>query len=194
MVRMVCYDRHVLADKLLDVPQEFRLIVTVAERNGDAGCAGAACPPDAVNIGLGDVRQLEVEDVADFLDIDTAGGDVCGHEDPDAAGTEPLHGAVALGLAFVAVDGFALDSLLVEVLDDLVGAMFGPGKNERRRHFRQGKHVREQHTLVVLRHEVHALVDEFGGRGNGRHFDTHRVAQDGAGKRQDGRRHRRREK
>ena len=59
----------------LDVAEQVALF-RVAERYGDARGASACRAPDAVNIALRHIRQLEVHDVRDLVDIDAARGDI----------------------------------------------------------------------------------------------------------------------
>ena len=49
------------------------------EGEGLAGATGPAGPADAVDVGLGVLRQVVVDDVGDVLDVDAAGGDVGRH-------------------------------------------------------------------------------------------------------------------
>src|SRR5215475_13339191 len=76
--RSVVGRRNGHADQLLDVAQVRRLFA-VAERDRDACCPGSRGAADAVYIGFWHVRQIEIHDVADAVDIDTArcnvGGD-----------------------------------------------------------------------------------------------------------------------
>ena len=44
---------------------------------------GPGCPSNAVHVVLGDVRQIEVDDVANIIDIDPARGDVGRNEGID---------------------------------------------------------------------------------------------------------------
>ena len=97
------------ADELLDVAQEGQLFA-VAERDGDAVGAGARGAADAVHVGLRHVRQVEVDDVADAVDVDAAGGDVGGDQRRDLAAAERRQRALALALRFVAVDGVGRDA------------------------------------------------------------------------------------
>ena len=70
------------AGQALDVAQEVALL-RVAERDGDAGGAGACRAADAVDIALRHVRQLELHDVRDLVDVDAARGDVGGDQGAD---------------------------------------------------------------------------------------------------------------
>src|SRR5204863_8647313 len=76
--------RDVLADQLLD--RGDRLAV-FGRRQGQraAGSAGAPGAADAVDVILGVVWHVEIEDVAEALDIEAARRNVAGDEQPDRA-------------------------------------------------------------------------------------------------------------
>ena len=61
--------------------------------------ARPAGPADAVDVVLGDHRQLVVDDVGKLLDVDAAGGDLGRDEDRDAARLEVIERPDALRLA-----------------------------------------------------------------------------------------------
>ena len=98
------------AQEGLDVAQERRL-VHAHERDRLAVGARAAGPTDAVDVVLGDHRQLVVDDVGQLLDVEAAGGDVGRHEDGDAALLEVGQRLDPLGLALVAVDRGGVDAV-----------------------------------------------------------------------------------
>ena len=102
--RMVGVDRDRLADGLLDVAQE-RALFRIAERDGDAVIAGARGAADAVDVALRLVRQVEIDDMGDAVDVDAAGGDVGRHQHADLAVAEILERLLAGVLGLVAVDG-----------------------------------------------------------------------------------------
>src|SRR6185503_4016815 len=112
-----CRDRH--ADQPLDVAQISALLV-VAERYGDAVAAGARGAADAVDVALGDVRQVVVDDVADAVDVDAACGNVGGDQGAQRAGAEGTEHALTLVLRLVAVDRFGGEARLLQRAHDLV--------------------------------------------------------------------------
>src|SRR4051812_86365 len=63
--------RNALVDQLLDIAQEGALLA-VAERDGDTVGAGARRTADAMDIALGNVRQVEIDDMGDAVDVDPA--------------------------------------------------------------------------------------------------------------------------
>src|SRR5437764_10969339 len=111
-----------LARRALDVAQ-IAALVRAAERDRDAGCAGACGTADAMDILLGHVGQIEVHHMADTRDVDPARCDVGGDQHRHVARLEAGESALALRLALVAVDRAGGDACGVELLYDLVGAM-----------------------------------------------------------------------
>ncbi len=86
----------------------------VAQRDRLAGLARARGAADAMDIGLGDLGQLEIDDMGDAVDVDAARGDVGGDQRARRARAERREGALALALALVAVNGERADSRFVE--------------------------------------------------------------------------------
>lgn len=121
--------RNLLASDLLNVTKQTALF-PITECNCDAVCAGARGPADAVNIRLGNVRQVEVDDVADAIDVDTTCGDICCDQHMGASGAEVIERVNTLALAFVAMDGGRVDAGGVKGANDLVGAVLGLGEHK----------------------------------------------------------------
>src|SRR3546814_19290402 len=69
-------DAQLLRRQLLDVAEVGAFVLVVNERYGDAFAAGTRGAADAVHVLLRNVRQLEIEDVADARHVDAARGDV----------------------------------------------------------------------------------------------------------------------
>ncbi len=189
---MVLDDGDLLADQLFDV-LEIRKLVEIAEADGKPAPARAACAADTVDVGLGDVRQVVVDDERQVADVDAARGDVGGDEDADLAALEALERLDARGLALVAVDRHRLDALAAELLDHAVGPVLGRGEDQDGLLVAPGEKPREQTPLVGLVHLVDALFDRVDGRGLRRHLDADRPIQDLLRQLRDLLRHRRRE-
>ena len=73
------HNRNILADQFLDIAEEITF-TTVAERDRYTTGTGATGTADTVYIGFGNIGQVEIHDVRQFIDIDTAGGDVSCHQ------------------------------------------------------------------------------------------------------------------
>ena len=74
------------------------------KRDGRAALAGAARPPDAMDIAAGIEGKVVVEDMGDIVDVKAAGRHVRGDENVDFAAAEGRHDAGALGLLHVAME------------------------------------------------------------------------------------------
>ncbi len=115
---------HRLAGGLLDGTQQ----VLLARRHEQDGVAGTACTAgaaDAVDVGLGVVRDVVVDHVADALHVKATGRDVGGHEDVDAAFLQRVHSALALLLRDVAVDGGSLEAAGLQLVSQVLGGHLG---------------------------------------------------------------------
>ncbi len=77
----------------------------VRRHQGDpgAGSSGAGGPPDAVHVALVVLRRVVVHDVADPLEVETAGGDVGRDQDPRLPALEALERPLTGSLRHVAV-------------------------------------------------------------------------------------------
>jgi hypothetical protein len=92
-----------LLHESLDVPQQCPL-VAIAERDRSPARARSARSTDAMNVALGDVRQVEVEDVTDAVDVDPARSEIGRDENSDGASPEAFERTLASTLRLVAVD------------------------------------------------------------------------------------------
>src|SRR3546814_237557 len=113
----------------LDVAQEWAFVIG-AEAERDPACAGAGGTADPVDILLGHVRQLVVDDMADGIDVDAARGDVGRDQHLDCARFQVGERALALRLALVAVDGGGFDDGRTQMAHHPVRAVLGAGENE----------------------------------------------------------------
>ena len=102
----------------------------VTKSIGDAGAAGAPGAPDAVDVGLGIVRHVVVDDVADALDVEPARGDVGGHDDLDLAVAQAPDDAFALRLVHVAVHRLRRVAARLQPLGQLGRADLGADEDQ----------------------------------------------------------------
>src|SRR5579864_5403423 len=159
--------RNRQADQLFDVAQE-RHLLAVAQRDGDACGAGARGAADAMHIGLRHVRQVVIDDVADAVDVDAARGDVGGDQRPDLAVAKRRQHPLALVLRFVAVDRLGGDAGADQTAHDFVGAVLGPGEDQRAVDGLLAQYVDERCRLGGAIDANDALLDLFH-RGGGRY-------------------------
>ncbi len=140
------------------------------ERQRLARAARAAGAPDAVHVGLGLARQVEVDDQADALDVEPARGDVGRDEDVELARAQPFDDPLAVRLRDVARDVGRGDAALHERVADLLGVLAGADEHDRRLGLADGEHARERAGLVAERHHGVRLADG---------LDRRRLARDG---------------
>ncbi len=121
--------RDIAIDQFLDIAQ-ISSFLDVAETKGDAAGAGPAGTPDAVHVGFGDVRQIEVDHVAELLYVDAARGDIGSDQYAGLTVLEILQYPLAVVLGLVPVDSLGSNFVLGQDLGDLVGPVFGPAEDQ----------------------------------------------------------------
>src|ERR1044072_6860484 len=123
-----------LADRGLHVALDALDLVPLGGRDEGDRPAGASNPPgaaDPVHVDLRGRRHIEVDYVGDVLDIESAGGDVGGDQQPHPMVLEGDHHAVARALAHVAVQRLDVEAFVLEGLLQLRGADFGAAEDDR---------------------------------------------------------------
>ena len=108
----------------------------VALLRGDESDRPACAPdparaPDAVNVDLGVVRKVVVDDVGDVLDVEPTGGDVGRDQQRHPALLELDHHAVSLALAHVAVQRLVAKALVAKLAVEARGADLRPAEDDR---------------------------------------------------------------
>jgi hypothetical protein len=146
-----------------------------------------------VDVVVGHVRDVEVDDVGEGLDVDAARRDVGGDEDAVTALLESRQGLRALGLGAVAVDPLAGHALLEQRLGEAVGAVLGARKDEDVLDVAALEQLEQQRGLEVLGNRIDRLRDADGGGGLALLVDREGILQHLARELGDRRRHRRRE-
>src|SRR5581483_6184659 len=130
------------------------------ERDRDTAGAGAAGTAYAVDVILGDLGQVEVDHMADALDVQPTRRDVGRDQQPHVARPHALDRAPALVLIHVAVQRRGRVTLGRERLGELVGAALGGGENDRLGELATLEIVRQQIALVAgVVDAVYALAD-----------------------------------
>ena len=148
---------EVLTDDTLEAAEFAKVF---ARDEGDSGASGerTASTTDTMDVVFELVREVEVEDVGDAVDIDTARGNVGRDEHANLSVLEGLQGTLTLALRTVGVDGGTADVFTLELTADAIGTMFGPRKDE---YALKGFVLKEvvQHDLLE---RARALIEELG--------------------------------
>jgi hypothetical protein len=105
--------RNLLPDQLLDRGDRFGV-----ERGDDGDCGtgapGAAGTANAMDVIVGMVRHVEIEDVADSGDVEAARGDVGGDQKRNLALAELVERSGARRLIHIAVQGADTEAVLLQ--------------------------------------------------------------------------------
>src|SRR5262249_17647085 len=180
-------NRH--ADQFLDITQE-RYLLGVAEGDGDTLRSGSRSAAYAVHISFRHIRKVEIDHVADAIDVDPARGDVCGNKRAHRAFAKASQGAIALILRLIAVDCLCSDARLYQTAHHPVGTMLGACEYESAIDRFALQDVRENRGLGRAINPDDALFD-LGDRCPRRRYSRlHRIAQHPAREFDDGLRHR----
>ena len=158
------------------------------ERMGLPFVFGPACAADAVGVGLGRVRDVEIDHVGHLGDVDAPGGDIRGHEHPEGAATEAVHGDLALALGQVALEAGGLVSLAAQHLGQVLGPVLGAGEHDDRVPGALAEQVQEQGHLAGGGDRIDGVLH---GGGRSQMADAHgdRIGQGFPGQAGDGRGH-----
>lgn len=164
-------------DELLDLV-ELALLLLRNEGDGAARRCGARRAADAVDVVLGIVRHVVVDDQADILDVDAARHDVGGHQDLDLVVLEVEHHLLALRLLQVGVHRGHLELHALERMGQLLDLHLRRRKDDRLRIGRLGEQFADDPQLLALVADVGRLVDRLVGFRDG---DVHlgRISQNG---------------
>ena len=127
------------------------------------------------------IGQFIVIDVFHIRNVQPACGHVRGDQHCHLAVLEPFDGAVALALAFVAMDGCRVKTCLYQRFHQLFTAMFGAPKDQRPLALVLGQKFDQQRCLFRLGDKVHLLRDLVRGFARRGHFDANGPVQIGIG-------------
>src|SRR5262249_13165775 len=150
--------RNRQADQFFDVTQK-RCLLGIAQRDGNALRAGPRRAAYAVHIGFRHVWKLEIDHVADAVDIDPARGDIRGNKRAHLAFAKAGQRAAALILRLVAVDRLRSDPGLAKAAHHPVGAMLGAREHEGPINRLAFQDVREHRSLGRTVNPDDALLD-----------------------------------
>lgn len=103
----------------------------IAEGEGRSRLPGAGRTSYPVNVILGLVREVEIDDVVDVGNVDTTCRDVGRHEYFDTAGVEARQGLPSRGLCFIAVKRIRFEAFLRQLSRQAVRLVLRPREHER---------------------------------------------------------------
>src|SRR5262249_50201589 len=163
------------------------------QREGASLAAGASRAADAMHVVVGMHGHVEVEDMRETDDVQTAGGDVARDEQRHVAALEALERLRSLGLRHVAMQGGDVEAVALQRAEEDLHIALAVAEDERVLHVFVADEAAEGFALLAVVNGGDTL-DDGGCRGSRRrHADLLRIHQEGVGQPTDLRRHRRRE-
>ena len=111
-----------LCSQLLLNSVESKSVVVGDQVDGHSQVTEPSATTDSVQVGLGHLGEVEVDDDVDGLDVDAPGEEVGADEVPAKPGPEVVEDSVAVSLSHLGVDVVAG----VAQLSDLLGQQFHP--------------------------------------------------------------------
>ena len=134
------------------------ILVFIGDQSERVACAlRAPRASDAMDVGVGGVGHVVVDDVRDAVNVETARRDIGGDHDGEVPGFETVQGLFALSLCAVAMQAGDAMSRVGDLARDLVGAMFGAGEDQHRIRVDLLEQFDQQARLQMLRHRVQRM-------------------------------------
>ena len=128
-VGMIVYHGDLFSDKFLDISEVF-FFFCITESESDTARSCSACPTDTMDIGFWDIWQLKIDNMRQFVNVDSSCCDVGGDEDTSGLCFKVFEGCLSGILCLVSMDGLSIDSHFHEFFDDFVCTMFCPSEDE----------------------------------------------------------------
>jgi len=142
-----------------------------------AAFGGATGPANPVDVRLGGIGDVVVDDVGDQGDVDPPRGDVRGDEYLEGTITEPVQRRLPAVLGKVPLERGCLVAGLLQLFPQALGPVLGTGEDQYRLGIRMVKQLQKQGGLEVLLHRVEGMTDGDRWRGVS-HLHRDRVGQD----------------
>ena len=131
-----------------------------------------------MDVILGHMRQLVIDDERHVLDVETARGDIGSHQHLQLSILERRQRFESRGLCLVAMDCRRFQAILFELARKPRCAMLGAHEAQHLPDVARADDMGQQRALRVLRHLVRGLHDRFRCRIAARNFDQRRLVQE----------------
>jgi hypothetical protein len=133
------------------------------KRNGIARSFRPSCPADTMNIVLSERWHIEINDMRNPFDIDTAGGDIGRDHYAVLAAFKAIHRALTLSLCATGMYRHGLDTIPLKAPADFVSSVLGARKDQHAVHLPIPEHVNQQVYFQFLLDGIDMLRDSFYG-------------------------------
>ncbi len=171
---------HLHLDHPLDLGESLGLL-GAHQRDGLACGARAARAADPMNVVLGRIRQLEIDDVRELLDIEPPRRDIGCNQHSDFSRLELVERLRALTLGLVPVNRRGVHARTIQLVRQPVRAQPRRVENQDLVHLARFDEMYEEVALLLARHRVHAMRNQLGRGILPGDLDEHRVAEERVG-------------
>ena len=124
-----------------------------------AACACAARSADAVHVVFRHIGNFVIHDMGQVFNVNAAGCDIGGDQDPNVAALESSQGLSASSLALVAMQCHRLDAVFGQVVGHIVRAKLGASEHQNLTPVVQIDDVHQHFFLLATTHWVNDLRD-----------------------------------
>ncbi len=157
-------------------PAHVALLLGGDQRDAGAAAAGPCRAADAVHVALVVLGRVVVDHVGDGVQVQASRGDVGRDQHVALALLEPLQRPLARLLRHVAVHGGRVHALVLQLLDDAVGAALRAHEHQRQLALLLVQELDQLVHLVVGADRHEPVVDHLGGLRVADHLVADRVA------------------
>ncbi len=133
------------------------VVIRGDQGEGITTALGASSAPDAMDVGIGGIGHVEVDDVRNAVHVQAACGDVCGNHDLVLPILEAGERRLALALRTVAVQAGDFVTSVLDLALQTVSAMFGAGKNQYRVCISLFQQSQQEASLQMLRDRIERM-------------------------------------
>ena len=142
---------------------EFRHVLFVHKGHRASASPGTGRTSDAVDVILGVVGHVEVDDELDVVNVDASRHDIRGHENADLPVLEAEHHVVALFLFEVGVHGFGIEAVAFEHNVQFFHFLLRRGKDDDAFRRRLAEHLFQNRHFLRVAADIGTLLYLFGG-------------------------------
>ena len=150
--------RNLKACELFNLLEKIALL-NIAKRNRVTALTRARRATNAMHIGFGFHRKIEVHNMRDVIDIESARRNISCNEHRRATRTKRIKRARSCILRLVAVNCIRVNSCGLELARKSISAVLRLGKHNGAIHRKRSKEMHQQLRFLRFEHEVKFLID-----------------------------------
>lgn len=128
-IGMIVDNGDLFSDEFLYITEVF-FFFCITESESDTAGSCSACSTDTVDIRFWDIWKLKIDDMSEFIDVDSSCCDVGGDEDTSGLCFEVFESCLTGILCLVSMNSLSINSHFHEFFDDFVSAMFCPSEDK----------------------------------------------------------------